>query len=193
MGRGAGVAHDVGRGRVAVAARAGGTFNFVLPYGGDVLTLDAHKTPNTNDQIVTININRSLYSWDDAANRPKLELGEKVDVSADGLTYKIALRKNVKFHNGRQMTADDIIWSYERIMNTKTASPSARFVRIIKGAKDFEEGKAQKIAGLRKIDNFTLEIAMERPVDAAYAPYEPDRHPAQGRGGEKGRTSLLAW
>ena len=157
---------------VASAARSGGTFNFVLPYGGDVLTLDAHKTPNTNDQIVTININRSLYSWDENANRPKLELGEKVDVSADGLTYKIALRKGVKFHNGRQMTADDIIWSYERVMNAKTASPAARYVRIIKGAKDFEEGKAPKIAGLRKVDDFTLEIVMDRPVDPAYSLYE---------------------
>ena len=91
------------------AARSGGTFNFVLPYGGDVLTLDAHKTPNTNDQIVTININRSLYSWDETANRPKLELGDKVDVSADGLVYRIALKRGVKFHNGRQMTADDIL------------------------------------------------------------------------------------
>ena len=77
---------------VGWAARSGGTFNFVLPYGGDVLTLDPHKTPNTNDWIVTININRSLYNWDDANNRPKLELGEKVDVSPDGLVYKIALR-----------------------------------------------------------------------------------------------------
>jgi peptide/nickel transport system substrate-binding protein len=154
------------------AARSGGTFNFVLPYGGDVLTLDPHKTPNTNDWIVTININRSLYNWDDANNRPKLELGEKVDVSPDGLVYKIALRKNVQFHNGRQMKVDDIIWSYERIMNAKTASPSARFVRVIKGAKEYEEGKATRIAGLRKIDDFTLEIAMERPVDPAYTLYE---------------------
>ena len=154
------------------AARSGGTFNFVLPYAGDVLTLDPHKTPNTNDQIVTININRSLYSWDEVNNRPKLELGDKVDVSADGLVYRIALKKGVKFHNGRQMTVDDIIWSYERIMNAKTASPSARYVRIVKGAKDYEEGKAQRIAGLRKIDDFTLEITMERPLDPAYSLYE---------------------
>lgn len=154
------------------AARSGGTFNFVLPYGGDVLTLDPHKTPNTNDWVVTINIHRSLYNWDDQHNRPKLELGEKVDISADGLVYKIALKKGVKFHNGRQMTADDIIWSYERVMNAKTASPSARFVRVIKGAKEYEEGKAAKIAGLRKIDDFTLEITMDRPVDPAYTLYE---------------------
>lgn len=157
---------------VASAARSGGTFNFVLPYGGDVLTLDPHKTPNTNDQIVTINIHRSLYSWDEEKNRPKLELGDKVDVSADGLVYKIALKKGVKFHNGRQMTADDIIWSYERVMNAKTASPAARYVRILKGAKDFEDGKAPKIAGLRKLDDFTLEITMDRPVDPAYSLYE---------------------
>lgn len=154
------------------AARAGGTFNFVLPYGGDVLTLDAHKTPNTNDQIVTININRSLYRWDEEQNRPTLELGEKVEASADGLVFKIALRKNVKFHNGRQMTAADLIWSYERIMDKKTASPAARFVRVIKGAKEFEEGKAPKIAGLRMLDPFTLEITMDRPVDPAFNLYE---------------------
>ena len=121
---------------VSWAARAGGTFTFVVPYGGDVLTLDPHRTPNTNDWIVTMNIHRSLYSWDDANNRPKLELGDKVEVSPDGLVYKIALKKGAKFHNGRPMTADDVIWSYERIMNPKIASPSARFVRVIKGAKD---------------------------------------------------------
>ena len=72
---------------VASAARSGGTFNFVLPYGGDVLTLDAHKTPNTNDQIVTININRSLYSWDErrqpaeaGAGREGRRLGRRPDL-----------------------------------------------------------------------------------------------------------------
>ncbi|MFI5342475.1 MAG: ABC transporter substrate-binding protein, partial [Candidatus Methylomirabilales bacterium] len=157
---------------VSLAARAGGTFNFVVPYGGDVLTLDPQRTPNTNDWIVTMNIHRSLYSWEDANNRPKLELGDKFEVSPDGLVYKIALKRGVKFHNGRQMTADDVIWSYERIMSAKIASPSARFVRVIKGAKDFEDGKAARITGLRKLDDFTLEITMDRPVDPAYTLYE---------------------
>jgi peptide/nickel transport system substrate-binding protein len=156
---------------VASAARSGGTFNFVLPYGGDVLTLDPHKTPNTNDQIVTINIHRSLYSWDEEKNRPKLELGDKVEVSADGLLYKIALKKGVKFHNGRQMTAEDIIWSYERIMSAKTASPAARYVRIIKGAKDFEEGKAPRSPASAS-SMTSHEITMDRPVDPAYSLYE---------------------
>src|SRR5512135_3394454 len=156
----------------AAATRSGGTFNFCVPYGGDVLTLDPHKGARVNDMIVALSLHRSLYSWDPENNRPKLELGEKADVSPDGLVYRIHLKKNVKFHNGRGMTADDVIWSYERIMSPKTASASARFVRVIKGAKDYEDGKADKISGLRKIDNFTLEITMENPVDPAYTLYE---------------------
>src|SRR5512139_974539 len=156
----------------AGAARSGGTFNFCVPYGGDLLTLDAHKGQRVNDMIVALSLNSSLYSWDPENNRPKLELGEKADVSADGLVYRIHLKKNVKFHNGRGMTADDVIWSYERVMSPKTVSASARFVRVIKGAKDYEDGKADKIAGLRKIDDSTLEITMEKPVNPAYTLYE---------------------
>ncbi len=156
----------------AGAARSGGTFNFCAPYGGDLLTLDAHKGQRVNDMIVAMSLNSSLYSWDPENNRPKLELGEKADVSPDGLVYRIHLKKNVKFHNGRGMTADDVIWSYERIMSPKVASASARFVRVIKGAKDYEEGKADKISGLRKIDKFTLEITMETPIDPAFTLYE---------------------
>ncbi|RPJ41455.1 MAG: ABC transporter substrate-binding protein, partial [Deltaproteobacteria bacterium] len=156
----------------AGAARSGGAFNFCAPYGGDLLTLDPQRSPNTNDLLVTMNIHRSLYGWDPQKNQPKIELGEKVDVSADGLVYRIALKKNIKFHNGRGLTVDDIIWSYERIMSPKIASPSARFVRVIKGARDYEEGKANRISGLRKIDDYTLEITMDKPVDPSYSLYE---------------------
>ena len=156
----------------AGATRSGGAFNFCAPYGGDLLTLDPQRSPNTNDLLVTMNIHRSLYGWDPQKNQPKLELGEKVDVSADGLVYRIDLKKNIKFHNGRGLTVDDIIWSYERIMSPKIASPSARFVRVIKGARDYEEGKANLISGLRKIDDYTLEITMDKPVDPSYSLYE---------------------
>jgi peptide/nickel transport system substrate-binding protein len=157
---------------IGAAARSGGAFNFVVPYGGDVFTLDPHKSPNTNDYLVMLNLHRSLYTWDTSTNRPVPELAEKVDAAADGLVYKVHLRKNVAFHNGRQMKADDVIWSYERIMSPKTQSPAARYVRVIKGARDFEEGKASRIAGLRKLDDFTIEITMERPGDPAYSLYE---------------------
>ncbi|GBC61628.1 ABC transporter substrate-binding protein [Desulfonema ishimotonii] len=150
------------------AARSGGTFNFCAPYGGDLFSLDLHLSNRAQDALVGMNIHRSLYIWDSEKGKPVLELADAADVSEDGLVYTYHLRKNVKFHNGRTMTADDIIWSYERLANPKTASPNARFVRMIKGARDVEEGKTDKIAGLRKIDDFTLELTLEAPTDPAY-------------------------
>ncbi len=150
------------------AARSGGTFNFCSPYGGQVYGLDPHRSTRAQDLIIELNINRGLYRWDAETNKPVLELAEKVDASSDGLVYTYTLKKNVKFHNGRELKADDIIWSYERIMSPELISPSAQYVRFISGAKEVEDGKADKISGLRKIDDYTLEITLTNPVDPGY-------------------------
>lgn len=155
-----------------LAARSGGTFNFCSPYGGQVYGLDPHRSARCQDRIIELNINRSLYKWDAENNKPVLALAEKADASSDGLVYTYTLKKNIKFHNGRKLTADDIIWSYERIMSPKLASPAAKFIRFIKGAKEIEDGKADKMSGLRKIDDYTLEITLVNPIDPAYNLYQ---------------------
>jgi peptide/nickel transport system substrate-binding protein len=71
------------------------------------------------------------------------------------------------------MTADDVIFSYTRVSSPATKSPSALYVRIIKGAKDVEDGKAQTMAGLKKIDDSTLQITLENPVDLPYFLFQP--------------------
>jgi peptide/nickel transport system substrate-binding protein len=154
---------------LAQAPRAGGTLHFVAPYDGDLLGLDPHKTTRIQESLVLMNIFRSLYRWDPDKNMPVLDLAAKVDVSPDGLKYTYHLHKNVKFHNGRIMNADDIIYSYNRIASPKLKSPWVRFVRIIQGAGDVIDGKAQTISGLKKIDDFTLEITLQDPVDPSFS------------------------
>ena len=110
------------------APRSGGSFVFCAPYGGDLFSLDMHRTARTQDYIVGINLNRSLYRWDAATNQPVIDLAEGVSISDDGRVYTFDLRKNVTFHNGRTMTADDIIWSYNRIMKPETTSSAINFI-----------------------------------------------------------------
>ena len=58
-------------------------------------------------------------------------LAESWDISEDGLTYTFNLRDGVTFHNGRRVTADDVVYSYERIMDEATGSPQAsRFSQV---------------------------------------------------------------
>ncbi len=151
-----------------LAAREGGSFHFIAPYGSSLSSLDAHRTTRTQDAIVGMSIHRALYNWNSKQGKPVLELAESVTASSDQRIYTYKLRNNAKFHNGRPMTADDVIWSYNRIMSPKLASPAARYIRNIKGAADVETGKAGSIAGLRKIDDYTLEITLEQPGDPGF-------------------------
>lgn len=157
-----------GVGGNVMAERAGGTFNWIAPYGGDFHSLDPHISARTNDYLALINMNRGLYRWNPDTNAPTPELAETVTVSEDGLVYTYKLRENVKFHNGRPMTADDVIWSFNRIMAKDTASPCARYVRIVSGAKEMEDGTAQAISGMKKIDAYTVEITLENPIDPGF-------------------------
>ena len=96
---------------------------------------------------------------------PVLELAKSVTVSNDGLTHTFKLRDDAFFHNGKKMTADDIIYSFTRIMDGKRGFSAARWVRVIKGAVEVEKGQATEISGLKKIDDFTLEMTLTDRVD----------------------------
>jgi len=151
------------------SASSGGTFVFCAPYGGDLFSLDMHKTSRTQDYIVGLNINRSLYKWDADQGKPVLSLATDAKVSADGKTYTFTLRNNIKFHNGRSLTSDDVIWSYNRIAQPKTASSAASYIANIEGAEAVMEEKAKTISGLEKINDLTFKMTLKHPVDISYA------------------------
>jgi peptide/nickel transport system substrate-binding protein len=152
----------------AETPRKGGTLRMTAPYAASFGSLDPHVTPRAQDDIVGKAINRTLYNWNTAANKLELELAKSVSVSADGLTYTYKLRDDAYFHNGRKMTADDLIFSFTRIMDGSKGYPGARYVRLIKGAVDVEKGTAKEISGLKKIDDFTLEMTITDRVDPGY-------------------------
>jgi peptide/nickel transport system substrate-binding protein len=152
----------------AQTPRKGGTIRMTAPYGAGLSGLDMHNTPRANDDIYGKVVHRTLYNYDSDKGVPVLELAKSVAVSNNGLTHTFKLRDDAFFHNGKKMTADDVIYSFTRIMDGKRAFPAARWVRIIKGAVDVEKGQATTIAGLKKIDDFTLEMTLTDRVDPGF-------------------------
>lgn len=128
----------------AQTPRKGGTIRMTAPYGSSFTSMDIHTTPRAQDEIYAKALHRSLYIWDSTEGKPVLELAKEVTVSGGGLVHTFKLRDDAYFHNGRKMTADDIIWSYNRIMDGTKAYPGARFVRLIEGAAEVEKGQARK-------------------------------------------------
>src|SRR5574342_370945 len=83
---------------------------------GEPPTLDAHWTTATLTEVLTNHLYEGLYALDEGY-RPVPMLAEALPtVSPDGLTYAIRLRQGVNFHNGKEMTSDDVVASLRRWM-----------------------------------------------------------------------------
>src|SRR6185369_1010973 len=106
---------------MAQTPRNGGTIRFTAPYGSSFSSMDIHTTQRAQDEIYAKGLHRSLYIWNSAEGKPVLELAKEVTVSGGGLLHTFKLRDDVYFHHGRKMTADDIIWTYNRIMDGSKA------------------------------------------------------------------------
>jgi len=156
----------------ADAPLPGGTLHLVAPYGSALTSLDPHKTWESQDLVVSKAFHRSLYNWDTATNRPALDLAESVTVSEDNKTFTFKLRPNVLFHNGRALTADDVIWSFNRIAEPALNSPGVTNVEPIAGAREVMDGKATTISGLVKVDDLTFSITFVNFADPSMLFYD---------------------
>src|SRR6266498_4514257 len=80
---------------------------------GEPPSLDAHWTTASITETLTNHIYEGLYSLD-STNKPIPMLAESVAISKDGLVYTFKLRQGIKFHNGKEMTSEDVVASLAR-------------------------------------------------------------------------------
>lgn len=88
-------------------------------------------------------------------------LTKEYEVSEDGLVYTFHLREGVKWHDGTEVTADDVVFTFNTIFapDYKGRAYTAVIQRIL-GAKDVKDGKAETAEGVKALDNYTVEITM---------------------------------
>lgn len=84
-------------------------------------------------------------------------------VLEDQVTWEFQLRKGIKFHDGSELTADDVYFSYSRILDPKTKSPNNWILFDIAGAEDFANGEANKISGIEIINPYLIRIRLKSP------------------------------
>ena len=82
----------------------------------------------------------------------------------DGLVYTFYLRENARFHDGRPVTTQDVIFSWERSAEPATGSDTAQtYLGDIAGVTEKLAGQADHVTGLRAIDDHTLEVRLGAP------------------------------
>lgn len=68
----------------------------------------------------------------------------------DNLTYVFHLRKGVKFHNGRELTAEDVQYSLGRVLDPKTASPGRSYISLV--------------TSIDVVDRYTVKLRLSAPL-----------------------------
>ncbi|PWU13504.1 MAG: hypothetical protein C5B49_14670 [Bdellovibrio sp.] len=124
------------------------TFTRYLP--DRIVTLDPLNTVDRYSQFVVIQIFDSLFALQD--EMPKPLLAESYSYENQGKEIKIVLRKNVVFHDGRPFTADDVVFSIQRICNGRKGN--AKILPIIKGC------ISKNSLGVRKINDFEVSLQL---------------------------------
>jgi len=138
---------------VAPNARAGQPG--VLATGDNLpANLDPHQIFDVPMQFYSLNTYDNLYRYE--GNPPQLKpwLAESHSVSPDGLTYEFKLRPGVKFHDGSEITADDVVYSFKRVLALGKA-PAGAFKPVL---------KPENVAAP---DKYTVRFVL----DHAYAPF----------------------
>ena len=107
----------------AQAQQRGGVLKFAVPSVKP--GLDPSRTTTGDGYMLTAMIFSNLTRVDYTLE-PKPQLAEKWTPNADSSEWTFVLRKGVKFHNGRELTSEDVKFSIDRILDPKTASKGAK-------------------------------------------------------------------
>ena len=114
----------------AATPKRGGKLTFAIDVHGPKDTLDPALYTATVDYFRGRMFYGSLVRLqDDLSWKP--ELAEMVDSNADATQWTFKLRKGVEFHNGKEMTADDVLYSMNRHLGEDSVSSGRSLVNMI--------------------------------------------------------------
>ncbi|HSF31882.1 MAG TPA: ABC transporter substrate-binding protein [Candidatus Tectomicrobia bacterium] len=100
----------------------------------------------------------------DAHLNPLPALAEYWEASRDGRTWTFTLRQGATFHNGREVTAEDFVYSFSRPLDSQKPGLLTELLSRLKGADDFMQGRASHVEGLKAVDRYTLRLVLAEPL-----------------------------
>jgi len=136
---------------------------FASTYVRPVPYIPTEVDPLKTDDVVSINLIRNVHlRMFELATEGKLLRGavESFKVSNNQLKYSFTFKK-IKFHSGKDLTSDDIIYTFHRSLSPN--SSEFQDYLTIQGVDDFSKGKRASIVGISKVSAHKVEILLNKP------------------------------
>lgn len=167
------------------------SLHFTLPT--EIQTLDISKNTDTYSGNIIGNTGSNLMRID-KDGKPAMDLAKSVTASKDGLTYTAELRDGLKWSDGSKLTAQDFVYSWQRIVDPKTASQYAYLASGVKNADKITAKKAPVDTLGVKADGNKLTFTLERPLPQfkyllTFANFMPQKESFVDKQGKKYATT----
>ena len=91
------------------------------------------------------------------------DLAERWEVSDDATSYTFYLRKGAKFHDGEEVTADDVVFTFRTYLNPESSPRGPTLLSVIKGAEAYSAAGGMGEVGIVKVDDYTVRFDQEFP------------------------------
>lgn len=130
---------------------------FVYGINSDVTSFNPYLSTNTDTTKMTQFIFNRLLAFNDKLDMEG-DLAEKWEVSPDNKTYTFWMKKGVKWHDGKDLTADDVEFTLNYIKN-----PGLRTVRRTYVKDIVDDPKDRTKVAFKKIDSHTFSVTYKQP------------------------------
>jgi peptide/nickel transport system substrate-binding protein len=127
--------------------------DIVVAQSSDLRSNNPGVNRDGNTDGVILHIVEGLVGYSNDGEVKPL-LAKSFETSKDGLTYSFTLRDNVKFHNGKTLTAEDVVWNWNRYMD-----PATKWTCV----GDFDGSRIVHVTGIKATDAKTVTMTLEKP------------------------------
>jgi peptide/nickel transport system substrate-binding protein len=110
--------------------KRGGRLRLGLVGAGTTETLDPAKSVQEIDEAIARQLNATLTILRTDFT-PEPYLAESVEPNGDGTVWQVKLREGATFHDGKPVTPEDVLWTFRRVVDPKTASAGASYLEGI--------------------------------------------------------------
>ena len=135
------------------------TYAYAQPFAG--ILERGHYEGEDDDHALYFMTEGLVRTGDDLMPEPNLAEWE---VSNDNRTITFHIKKGVKWHNGEELTAHDMVYTWEVIAHPDYTGKRYTNVKMIEGAEAYNKGKADNISGIKIIDDHTVAVTVTTPA-----------------------------
>lgn len=130
------------------------------------LTLDPQQMIGSPSNRLILALFEGLVNIDAYSMTPQPGVASHWHISDDNLVYTFYIRNDARWSDNTPITAEDFLWSWQRLLNAEHDTPYASMLFVIKNARDYANGKLRSFdeVGVKALTPHTLRVTLENPT-----------------------------